>query len=61
LAEKIDVQERPNLHVDVMVFEALGQEHDVVLMAPDHHIPFQVVLLDDICKHLVCSLVGNKL
>lgn len=54
------MQEPSDLHVDVMFFEALGQEHEVVVMAPDH-IPFLVVLIDDVCKHLIGSLVRVEL
>lgn len=54
------MQEPPDLHVDVMLFEAPGKEHEVVVMAPDH-IPFLVVLVDDISKHLVGSLVRVEL
>lgn len=54
------MQEPPNLHVDVMVFEALGQEHEVVVVAPDH-IPFLVVLVHNVGKHLVGSLVRVEL
>lgn len=54
------MQEPPDLHVDVMILEALGQEHEVVIMAPDH-IPFLVVLVHNISEHLVCSLVRVEL
>lgn len=54
------MQEPPDLHIDVMVLEALGQEHEVVVMAPDY-IPLLVVLVHDISEHLVSTLVRVEL
>lgn len=54
------MQEPPDLHIVVMVLEALGEEHEVVVMAPDY-IPLLVVLVDNIREHLVSTLVRVEL
>lgn len=53
--------EKPtHFHFSVILFKAFGEKHQMIIMAPDN-IPFLVMLIYDISKHLVCFLVGSKL
>lgn len=49
-----------NFHLAIIILQTLGEKHKVVIMTPDN-IPFFIVLIYNICKHLVGLFVSIKL